>query len=1101
MSHSRTLTAAGRRTTEDLPVKPCNRKKKEAGSALLVVLGFLSFMVVSAVAFAIYMRAERVPSSALRRNVATRHLVKAALAQAMSRVDDAIRADQFPGLANIKDLSNCYHDKEENAMDVWYGRVFMPPNPAGLVDDGGGTVRQANDPIDDKDKFAWRFAPVTETVSVLNLEALGYIPPPLVNDVRFLSRSTWTAKWQNFAYDAGRFAFCAVNVSDYFDVNRVTAGVRTSSPDSRISLSYLLRDDEEALDSISSAAAKTFTDSFGPKATMRQTYSNPDGGGGSVPNTVPYISMLDYNLALGEIGQESGIGGQIRSFFWQWIKNPKRYFYGNGASREDGEIQQASRQPFVADSWNVDIANDTTGTNIVLHGEPDGQPFRAETGIWRKSHDKVTMTDALSALNQDWNGGKPVELKFEPCDWMTLFDYLDGNDYPLSLAFPCVERVPMVAALQPALTVKLEMEAQAPRTEAGTNPKERYQVTDYKLKDDILSGTLATLIAFPFRHGKDFPKSGYSAQAFVRMVLAPAGVVSLRSGADGMKQLRPTAEEWDGDLPPAFQTKGGLSGAFVLTARSAEQPFQLPEVTDENSMVRDDVAFDIPRRAADGIVFSSRVKQVNKGTEEGENWVSSGDPPEFNIPIDVFGPEGNLMGLPKRGDNGWMKQTELEGIGELVPYVFAWVRIMKGDDAVDYVPAHYDDDMEMLGVATSGDPVAEEVGGRMADYPFFRWRVDANKFTYSATPTPYTCGVGDWLPKTYFTVDPRFNWAPEDWISSDTLSISKDNWLNFVDSALGKNGRDSDPFLFVSNQGYLQSIGELAFLPRLSDLHGTSIGVHVNKVANGGYDGIPRTAVEGIANAECVWTGFRPYNMEGGVSDRLFDLGVSDGAGSVAVNPYTDNESIRLAAFANTPYDWWAAGTNSTTGLFGSDATQEYFNRKNYVKSDDVKTSLDYAFTDGNGTAKLEYKDVAKIANAICESIREKPDIPWEQVYDSLDWYGIGNSDPKDFMGVTLDHPLYSDDRKFLYAYWRNCFANKQQLFLIFVRAESTSLGGPGEGTPAQQGGRAVALVWREPQSNVVSGGPNGATDDKQTDYKLDRRPHRMRVLFYHQFD
>ena len=70
-----------------------------------------------------------------------------------------------------------------------------------------------------------------------------------------------------------------------------------------------------------------------------------------------------------------------------------------------------------------------------------------------------------------------------------------------------------------------------------------------------------------------------------------------------------------------------------------------------------------------------------------------------------------------------------------------------------------------------------------------------------------------------------------------------------------------------------------------------------------------------------------------------------------------------------------------------------------------------------------------------------------------------------------------------------------------FVRAESTALGGPGEGTPAQQGGRAVALVWREPQSNRTNGGQDGANDDRQVNYKSDRRPHRMRVLFYHQFD
>ena len=39
---------------------------------------------------------------------------------------------------------------------------------------------------------------------------------------------------------------------------------------------------------------------------------------------------------------------------------------------------------------------------------------------------------------------------------------------------------------------------------------------------------------------------------------------------------------------------------------------------------------------------------------------------------------------------------------------------------------------------------------------------------------------------------------------------------------------------------------------------------------------------------------------------------------------------------------------------------------------------------------------------------------------------------------------LHDVDRMFLHSYWRDCFANKQQLFLIFVRAESTALGGAG---------------------------------------------------------
>jgi hypothetical protein len=88
-------------------------------------------------------------------------------------------------------------------------------------------------------------------------------------------------------------------------------------------------------------------------------------------------------------------------------------------------------------------------------------------------------------------------------------------------------------------------------------------------------------------------------------------------------------------------------------------------------------------------------------------------------------------------------------------------------------------------------------------------------------------------------------------------------------------------------------------------------------------------------------------------------------------------------------------------------------------------------------------------------------------------------------------------DRMFLHSYWRDCFASRQQLFLIFVRAESTALGGTGEGTPAQQGGRAVALVWRDPEAPAQY----DVQEREDTLYQERRHPHKMRILFYRQFD
>jgi hypothetical protein len=67
--------------------------------------------------------------------------------------------------------------------------------------------------------------------------------------------------------------------------------------------------------------------------------------------------------------------------------------------------------------------------------------------------------------------------------------------------------------------------------------------------------------------------------------------------------------------------------------------------------------------------------------------------------------------------------------------------------------------------------------------------------------------------------------------------------------------------------------------------------------------------------------------------------------------------------------------------------------------------------------------------------------------------------------------------------------APKQQLYLIFVRAEPMMIGvGDLKMMPPQQGARAVAVVWRDPASTKKSGESTFV-------------PHKTRVLFYRQFE
>ena len=84
----------------------CGRGGGEKGSALLIVLGMFAFMLVSAVAFSMYIRASRAPSSYLLRNTSMRQVVKAAVARAIDELDTAIGNDPFPGVGYNHDYGN-----------------------------------------------------------------------------------------------------------------------------------------------------------------------------------------------------------------------------------------------------------------------------------------------------------------------------------------------------------------------------------------------------------------------------------------------------------------------------------------------------------------------------------------------------------------------------------------------------------------------------------------------------------------------------------------------------------------------------------------------------------------------------------------------------------------------------------------------------------------------------------------------------------------------------------------------------------------------------------------------------------------------------------
>ncbi len=1216
-------------------------RHSQQGSALLIVLGFLSFMVVSAVAFAIWMRNERLPSSALRRSVANRYLVKAALAQAMSRVDDAIRSHAYPGAWYTNNQSSVHRDGNNQAFDWWESRVFMPPDPEG-----------ARNPDSSGTDFP-RTAPATKTVSVLNFEALGYLPPAIANDVRLLARSSWAAKWDYFNYDAGRYAFCAVDVSDFLDISKMAADApRTSAAaehaqkkgekptPSRFSLAYLFRKDN-------------FSGPSGMPDFDARVHTAP--GQGEWPDA-PLVSMMDYNLSVGKQSM-----GSLWSPFFKLAcgDNNSRFFY-IGANAGNLYVEAAARQPFVTSSWfppsDSEFAKSDGTPNTPLDLSLR-QPFKIGT----MKNGAVNMAFTQTAEDRD-NGGGFWQTMLNngkllcQLDELTLFDYLDEDNVPLSLAMPCAERVPMITSLAPVGNVAVELTAPdmtnpSDTEELGNTRRKKYY--DAKIKITPQSLALRSTLLFPFRDGK--APVGCTVQAFARLVFvgeaaaagggaAAAGAILLRN--KGFAQnFRPLSQaEWTTPVADDKQFKleeGASDGNVVRTPAEkclcvtfpAEDESWTPRATMpnvqacwEDKLLR--LKSGVPLEQT--IVRRIQYYNVTPPTPANPNGTETPDgPPKYEVVLRPFDASGKVVEIPA----GEIEQTAFTALQySLRPYLVVWVRVVQDGKTVDMVPATYEDDLAFNGIDNSqalgatqiniplGNNKPEDPVGNLPDLPIMRFP-GTTSFTYADADAGTAPPPNEWSVKSCYAVDPRYNWAPENWWFDEADgNPTGQKWhaAVFNDGGIldkmaaeefggdyGRADRANDPFLFVSNLGYLQSVGELAFLPRLSYMNEDGgeptclLGEKKETVEGGSndgslYDGNPRTMPttapdQGIvATMPCALSAWRSYQsyrtnpkedtFEFGAN--LYRRGLVNGSQGFYVNPYTQNQEVMLAALANAPLNYWVAGTNYTAQ--GKTVLNTFSSYKDLMFSDN-----------GSGYAHMTKTDINKIATFLrhrFEDLASMIEVPgstsqadryvyqkvWEDMYDALDWGGTldctvrevyndlksyysggngsgnnyrlaytkrngysglnrfvrgGNSPDPMSTGIRLNTDrvihtdeldLYADpfrgqyagnagdttcynnlfdiDRMFLHSYWRDCFANRQQLFLIFVRAESTALGGAGEGTPAQQGGRAVALVWRDPMP------PTGSDvyDVESQGYEAmdaKRHPHRMRVLFYRQFD
>jgi len=1043
---------------------------KRKGSALLVVLGMMAFMVVSAVAFSAYMRTSRLPSSYLRRSNASRQLAKAAVAEAIDAVDRAIANNPHPGVGTET------VETDGRSRNLWRGRVLLATN---RVDEVG------------------------KTVPVLTMEALAYIPPPLVNDVRYYSRLTPNAAWHSFGFDAGRYAFCAVDVSDYLDVNRLAADrPRSSAPVRRISLSYLFENGREHSSAGSGAAEwDTFMEQFRTldDATLAFKYDSK----------VPLVSIADLNLALGEGGK-----GGLTSPFCSYVNTSGGDGFYNASS--DDQLDKFRRMTFVTDSWfggSSRASNDEESGYDEIYDltDPQYQPFPASLLGGPAGSSVATLGAIMGYTTQS----KARLLDSIPVlSLVSLFDYLDSDKVPVSLACPTFERTPMICGLKPNMnggrfSLKLDPKSadvfgdkecttkiQPSDPSSGGGVRDAYAVYEYKIDPNefgtaLTKLTLGTLAVYPFPHDDGVDDTTFTVDGRAVFFLSQDDKpVALRTGSSADRLHATTGNMTDGK---GFSS---VNGTITVPFKSRSKDFTPGGMEEQDAVFEDTLISVISPSDVSSEVFARIVykwqQQYNANSSQWDN---------FSKPAtcDIVEAHCGLPPLTANGepDESFARDEDFKNMltsgGKIATLSMALMaRIAdKNDKTVDLVPAHILDDKTFNNINNSVAFPPNQVAGDT--YPVMLFPT-AVKITFSGAglDVATTAQNADFTGVTAVMIDdPRYNYAPESWYDANG-DISKQTWLNNNGSTgngiYGSKNRDGDIFLATSDQGYMQSIYELAFLPRLSNMEngGGIVGPEYKNPDDGRKEFL---AQERAMNSHIMWSSYRPFATKLGAADDFEGMGFTSSGSGFKVNPYSDSTNVLMAAFANTPVDWRLASTNNREVASIRTMKSSEFNKN-------------YAWNEYATETTFKWKDLEAVAgrfmDAICpQSQRNSPSASyteWQTAWRNLGWMYDPDS-PESFCGGNISDgtaDLWGVDRKFLYGYWRDCFAAKQQLFLVFVRAEPFMMGGQGVSqSPPQLGARAVALVWRDPSKTSSTDQSTGKTG----------YPHRTRVLFYRQFE
>ena len=189
-----------------LPGKRATVRDPRAGVALLIVLGLLALLMITAVAFTILMRIERASASNLRHASAARQMAKGGLAYAIAALNADIGTNRYPD---------------------WPDRLYTPANHSAEYPANRPKLHIPEDIFFSVDEEKFYADDVTEA-RVLSAETARYLPGARRYRAEIIRDNHENAyaspEWIPVTADGkiiGRYAYVILNTSGLLDANRV----------------------------------------------------------------------------------------------------------------------------------------------------------------------------------------------------------------------------------------------------------------------------------------------------------------------------------------------------------------------------------------------------------------------------------------------------------------------------------------------------------------------------------------------------------------------------------------------------------------------------------------------------------------------------------------------------------------------------------------------------------------------------------------------------------------------------------------------------------------------------------------------------------------